>query len=182
MNLTILDSKTADGRSWYLCKANAKEYLSELKIGFYDFAIQRQIVKNQYLDKLFSTIKNKDPISIITLTSSIPLNMTENMAMLDLENVDILDGLQRTFRLWAYLTLANTYENFPTKNSYRDFAKFIKDTYPIFFETNVITTNLIKSLIESGEINSIKDILADYECQATFKNDHLRQIKMTSLV
>jgi hypothetical protein len=42
--------------------------LSLISLHFYNFSIQRKIVKNQYLDTLVSTIKHGDPIPLITLT------------------------------------------------------------------------------------------------------------------
>src|SRR5689334_19852767 len=107
MKLTILDYKQLPDRGWILCRGNLLEYLENLKEDFYKFSIQRKIVKNQYLDTLISTIEQRDPIPIITLTyndKNIKVNVGD-ILNINMQNVEILDGLQRTFRLWAYYTL-----------------------------------------------------------------------------
>lgn len=168
MKLQILDSKKIEHRSWYLSKCNLLVYLENLKEDFYDYAIQRKIVKNQYLDKLYTTIKSGDPIPTITLTyNQTDLdNKDKDLAEIVLDNSEILDGLQRSFRLWAYLTIANEFEISGITN-YREFAKAIKIKNPLFFDSGVISTKLIKHLIESGEITSIKKVLSDYEIYLT---------------
>ncbi|TFD99075.1 hypothetical protein E2605_03060 [Dysgonomonas capnocytophagoides] len=168
MKLHILDSKTIDNRNWYLCKGNLLEYLKELKDDFYDFAIQRKIVKNQYLDKLYTTIKQGDPIPLITLTS--PKNTFENIINneyhINLAEVEILDGLQRSFRLWTYLNVAEAYHQANNPDP-RNFARQIREEKPLFFDTGVISTKLIKSLIESEEINNIQISFSKYDIYFT---------------
>ena len=164
MKTTILESKLIEHRSWYLCKCNLLDYLENLKDDFYDFAIQRKIVKNQYLDKLYSTIKSGDPIPIITLKYDHTKldNVFNNSAEVNLDNTEILDGLQRSFRLWAHLKICEKYETRRHLN-YREFAKELKDDNPLFFNSGVISTKLIKSLIESGEIDNIKPSFSNYD-------------------
>tara|TARA_R110002051_G_scaffold4043_1_gene21380 strand:+ start:18330 stop:19574 length:1245 start_codon:yes stop_codon:yes gene_type:complete len=168
MKLQILDSKKIGHRSWYLSKCNLLEYLENLKDDFYDYAIQRKIVKNQYLDKLYTTIKSGDPIPTITLTynKSDLDNKYKNSADINLDNSEILDGLQRSFRLWAYLKIYNEFEKLEGIN-YRDFAKALKLKNPIFFDSGVISTKLIRYLIESNEIKNIKKVLSNYEIYLT---------------
>ena len=168
MKLTILESKSIEHRSWYLCKCNLLEYLECLKEDFYDYAIQRKIVKNQYLDKLYSTIKSGDPIPTITLTYNQTHldNHTDNTAEINLSNSEILDGLQRSFRLWTYLNIFNKYESF-TNIDFRTFAKELKNDNPLFFDSGVVSTKLLRSLIESGEINNIKTTLSNYDIYLT---------------
>lgn len=36
----------------YVCKANLKDYIASLKPDFYEFEVQRGIVRNSYLDTL----------------------------------------------------------------------------------------------------------------------------------
>jgi hypothetical protein len=168
MKLSVLESKAIEHRSWYLCKCNLLEYLESLKKNFYDYAIQRKIVKNQYLDKLYTTIKSGDPIPTITLTynKSHLDNITGNSAEINLSDSEILDGLQRSFRLWAYLIISNKYKT-SNCNDYRSFAKEIKEENPLFFDSGVISTKLIRSLIETNEINNIKTTLSQYEIYLT---------------
>ncbi len=164
MKVKILDIKTPDDRTWLLCKGNLLEYLTELKEEFYDFAIQRKIVKNQYLDTLLETIIQKDPIPLITLTynqKDFKLDNT-NEINIDISKVEILDGLQRTFRLWSYLKANEIYKS-KKISSPSDFAKKLKEKYPIVFDTGVITLGKIKNKWEAKEIEGITDYYENFE-------------------
>lgn len=164
MELEILKTKTIEHRTWYLCQGNLLNYLDCLKTNFYDFAIQRRIVKNQYLDSLYKTIKSGDPIPMITLTyKHKTLEMKKgNLADIDMEQIEILDGLQRTFRLWAYKILAERY-NGEEDREIIEFAKKLKQENDLFFESGVLSTTLIRSLISKGEIKSIKNVFSDFD-------------------
>ncbi|MCD7900736.1 MAG: hypothetical protein LUH22_12930 [Bacteroides sp.] len=161
MKLTIFEEKRIDNRTWYLCKANLLEYLEGLKPNFYDYAIQRRIVKNQYLDKLYTTIKVGEPIPVITLThKELRLeNDIENKSKIDLHKSEILDGLQRSFRLWSLLTISKKYQG----EDYRKYALKIKETNPLFFDSGVVSTKLIKNLIETSEIYNIENAFRYYD-------------------
>jgi hypothetical protein len=163
MDLIILDKKEIEHRTWYLCKGSLLDYLDGLKTNFYDYAIQRRIVKNQYLDKLYSTIKVGDPIPTITLTYNKKTldEITENKAFIDLYNTEILDGLQRSFRLWSYLTTSQKYSD--NQLDYRTFARELKLSNPLFFDSGVISTTLLRELIESQDILNIPRLFNSYE-------------------
>lgn len=167
MEIKILEKKEIQHRTWYLCKGNLKEYLEELKSEFYDYAIQRRIVKNQYLDKLYSTIQIGDPIPSITLTyKKDKLNEEkEGVATIDLKLVEILDGLQRSFRLWSYLQVSYYYSK--SRTDYRTFAKELKEKNPLFFDSGVISTRLLKDLIETEEIEKISATFESYDIYFT---------------
>ncbi len=168
MNLYILESKKIENRTWYLCKGNLLEYIESLKEDFYKFAIQRKIVKNQYLDGLYTTIQAGDPIPTITLTyaSDSLDNIKNNTASINLENTEILDGLQRTFRLWAYNQIAKEYKSKQVIN-YRDFAKQIKSDNPLFFDSGVISTRMLKAMIDSQEIENIQSVFSKFDIYFT---------------
>ena len=57
MDVFIYDHKDLHDRTWYLAKCNLAEYLRCLKKDFFDFEIQRRIVKNIYLDGILRTIE-----------------------------------------------------------------------------------------------------------------------------
>lgn len=162
----ILESKTINGKPWILCKGKLSDYLNSLKINFYDFAIQRRIVKNQYLDTLFNTIKKGEPIPIITLTyKENEVKIEENRtASFDMDKIEILDGLQRTFRLWSYQNVAEKY-----RPEYADkLLEYVKDlkiepSYELMFESGVISTAIIRELIKTEDINEIKNIFSDFD-------------------
>lgn len=160
MELEILKIKVIEHRTWYLCQGNLLTYLESLKPTFYDFAIQRRIVKNQYLDTLYKTIKAGDPIPMITLTYKNPKLEIETggKAKIDMAKVEILDGLQRTFRLWSYKILSDRYNDEQDK-AIIDFARKLKEENDLFFQSGVLSTTLIRTLIEKGEIKTSKMFL-----------------------
>ena len=162
--LKILDCKTLDDRQWMLCRGNLADYLSSLKKDFYNFSIQRKIVKNQYLDTLVTTIKQGDPIPLITLTYNEKglQPIVGNYVNIDMNNVEILDGLQRTFRLWAHNVLIKEFINRkiiePTA-----FAKEIKSDYPIFFDTGILSLTKVKNFYSDNEFEQIKNAFRDFD-------------------
>jgi len=163
LELEILDDKILPDRSWYLCKAKLLPYLGNLKDSFYEYAIQRRIVKNQYLDALYNTIKIKDPIPIITLTynSTFVIN-DDRTVIIDMNNVEILDGLQRSYRLWAYKFVFDKFHENDGINTL-DFIKLVKEQKPSLFETGVMSSTIIKKFISEGEINHINDRYTDFD-------------------
>ena len=164
MKVEILDFKNPENRTWFLCKGNLLEYLKELKNDFYDYIIQRKIVKNQYLDYLLETIKHKDPIPIITLTYKGALSklVRNEKIVIDFSSIEILDGLQRTFRLWAYLK-ANEVFNKQSFSSPSEFAKKIKEKYNVIFETGVVSLGKIKKSWSKKEFGKIESYFENYD-------------------
>jgi hypothetical protein len=161
--IEILAYKNINDRNWYLCKGNLLEYLSNLKKDFYEFAIQRRIVKNQYLDSLYNTIKSGDPIPVLTLTfSGASLPNKSGTSELNMSNVEILDGLQRTFRLWAYKTLSEKYSGEKDKEIV-SFARKLKDMNPLLFESGVINTSLIRKMVADNEILNIANAFESFD-------------------
>lgn len=162
--LKILDSKTLDDRQWMLCRGNLADYLESLKKDFYNFSIQRKIVKNQYLDTLITTIKQGDPIPLITLTYNEKglQPVVGNDVSIDMNNVEILDGLQRTFRLWAHDVLIKEFEKRKIKEP-TVFAKEIKGKYPIFFDTGILSLTKVKNFYADNEFDKIKKAFKDFD-------------------
>jgi len=178
LNVKVLDKKKLGKHIWVLCKVSLFDYLSMLKEDFYSFAIQRKIVKNQYLDSLYLTVKSGDPIPSITLTNKGQNNIDDSyfdnigaFYNLDMANVEILDGLQRTFRLWGYFQLNKVYQNLKrefTPDLYGKYhidssyiAKELKINSKILFDTGVISHKLINKI--NLEIGELENILNTYE-------------------
>lgn len=163
-SLKVLDHKDLNDREWILCKGSLNDYLNSLKPEFYNFSIQRKIVKNQYLDTLVSTVIDGDPLPMITLTHNSPKSNIQigGDILLDMHNVEILDGLQRTFRLWAHNELVKEYYHSGIADP-AEFAKVIKNKYPIFFDTGIVTYSKIKNLFANNEFESISDAFRDFE-------------------
>ena len=84
-----------------LAKASLWDYIDSLSPDDFEYDIQRGIVKNPYLDSILVSVKNGDPIPPISIVGY-------DIADVDTDSVsrfDILDGLQRTYRLWVYKQL-----------------------------------------------------------------------------
>ena len=101
MRIRIYDSKQLENRTWYLGSGNLYEYLCQLRPNFFLYKIQRRLVTNRYLDGIYQTIEQGEPIPPLTLISPQPLAVDNGYAVINLQNIDILDGLQRTYRLWV---------------------------------------------------------------------------------
>ena len=162
--LKILDCKTLDDRQWMLCRGNLAEYLESLKKDFYNFSIQRKIVKNQYLDTIVTTIKQGDPIPLITLTyNETGLEpIVGDDVNINMDNIEILDGLQRTFRLWAHDILIKEYDKRQIEEP-TTFAKEIKNQFPIFFDTGILSLTKVKKFYSENEFQQIKSAFKDFD-------------------
>ena len=162
MKIEILDEKPIGERHWYLAKGNLLDYLQGLKEDFYDFAIQRRIVKNIYLDTLFETVKSGDPIPIITLTVKNRIKIVnQNKIQLNEEDIEILDGLQRTYRLWAYFVVCTKFLR-NRKIDPKELTAELKKENEKLFETGVLSTKKIIDLFDSKDIEKINQYFANY--------------------
>jgi len=110
MEFTILDKKRIENKQWILCKGNLLEYISTLKRDFSEFQIQRRIVKNGYLDTLLKTITENEPMPTITLMSTRDVHPQDGIVSMSPDDIEILDGLQRSFRLWVFWMLSDMVE------------------------------------------------------------------------
>lgn len=97
METIILD--TLQAQKWWLCKVSLWDYLEAVKPDTaFDFEIQRGIVKNIYLDTILDSIVSGEPFPPLTLLVENP----KIKSSLIIDEFYILDGLQRTYRLWIY--------------------------------------------------------------------------------
>jgi hypothetical protein len=169
MNLTIIDQKDLGEKKWYLCKCNLKEYILSLNEDMFNYEIQRGIVVNKYLDGILSTIKQKEPIPLITLTSNETIIVADNM--FSLTSFDILDGLQRTYRLWLFY---KTYEIAQKIASTDLFQEKIIDSKLLLRELkaldllnpNILSVSQVRYLSQPDSevtINEIDKLYSDYE-------------------
>ncbi|MFD2603473.1 hypothetical protein [Flavobacterium suzhouense] len=169
IKLNILKAKSiGKNKHWLLCEGNLYDYLTSLKTDFYEYAIQRKIVRNDYLDQLFKTVENGEPFPVITLTTQFnhKIKQGENIEF-DPLKVEILDGLQRTFRLWAHIKLFEAY-NKSKNQGHGKTLEFIRefkssDDGGLFFEFGVFKSSYIRKLIEENRIKSIKDVCEKFE-------------------
>lgn len=101
MYVHLLDNKNVGNSQWYLVKVSLVEYLNSLD-DFFDFNVQRGIVTNDFLDKILDSIAKGQPLPPITIVA----NMVDGN---NIGSFHILDGLQRTYRLWLYWRLYQIY-------------------------------------------------------------------------
>ena len=87
-----------------LAKGNLMEYLRGLKDDFFAFSVQRKIVNNAYLDTIYDSVIDGEPLPTITLTYQDDVQEgVGTVNEMDEGQMEILDGLQRTYRLWVIL-------------------------------------------------------------------------------
>ncbi|GGF49163.1 hypothetical protein [Echinicola rosea] len=153
MKFKILREKDfGKGKYWLLAELNLLEYVESLVDDNFNFEVQRKIVKNRYLDGLLFTIELGEPLPNITLAYHEPLSKIEKSSHVNLTDnkLDILDGLQRTYRLWAFWKIytkikTERYENL------KDTILGIKSFYPQFFENGIVDSKFFKSNFPEGK-------------------------------
>lgn len=175
-----------DGRVQYKCVGNLYDYLVQLKQEYCDFSVQRRIVKNTYLDSIYDTIKKFEPIPTITLSSYNSIEEDEgNTFDLDISKCEILDGLQRTFRLKTILMMQNIInENGFT--DYRSLRKWLNENDEIdnyLGSIEFVHTKFLKALFTDGGVETIIDAYHKYEIELTVwtglsEKDLIRQMML----
>lgn len=151
MNITILKEKDLQkGKKWYLAVCNLLEYIESLKDDFFNYDIQRRIVKNSYLDKLWTTIYSGDPLPSITLTA----NIKGDIGNSSVDEFEILDGLQRTFRLWAIKYLDDLTERLNTQDVSVLIEEMRKEENgKRLLDSKVINRSILRKLLNDKNIN-----------------------------
>lgn len=169
MKIQILDIKTVKGKTWILGKGKLMDYLSALRDDFFEFSVQRRIVNNAYLDHIYDSVISGAPFPPITLTYQDKIDCNSHGAIeLDEKKVEILDGLQRTYRLWVILSIKRVIDQTEDK-SLKAIAKTLKEDKEgsIIIQNSFVTPKLIKKLLEIQPDNkSYIDILM--ECYSSF--------------
>lgn len=165
MKIEVLDRKITDGKSWFLGKISLWDYLSAVKPQNFDFEVQRGIVKNRYLDSILQSVDTNEAIPPITITVN-GYKKTDIESCIDIGDgeFNILDGLQRTYRLWLYKTIAEIAK--PQNNLFGGVSYDISDiieklkSCPYYIH-GVISVSQIKALLDSSapiNISRIQDI------------------------
>lgn len=168
MKLKVLDRKDFQaGKSWYLCKANLYEFLTSLKKDFYEFQVQRRIVRNVYLDKLYQTIEDGFPIPPITLCADKIKRVSTDEIELNfrVEKIDIIDGLQRTFRLWIFLELQKIIEA-NNLNGIKELIEYLKnkdENGQYILSLDFINVSYLKTFFNKEEIDKRLGAYHDYD-------------------
>lgn len=100
MKAKILDERSEGEATCYLCRVSLDVYVGALPDDYQTYDIQREIVRNVYLDHLVDTILARHHIPSITLVVPDGCHTTRHDYLV-VRNFRILDGLQRTYRLKA---------------------------------------------------------------------------------
>lgn len=130
METIILD--TLQAQNWWLCKVSLWDYLEAVKPSTaFDFEIQRGIVKNIYLDTILDSIVVGEPFPPLTLLVENPKIESSSLII---DDFYILDGLQRTYRLWIYrqiIDMAKAKDLFgPSWRSLHDVISEMRQRFP----------------------------------------------------
>lgn len=166
MNITILREKgLQNGKKWYLAVCNLLEFIESLKDEFFNYDIQRRIVKNSYLDKLWTTISSGDPLPSITLTANVKEEVKKGIDNSRIDEFEILDGLQRSFRLWAIKYLDDLLKRMHTKDISVLIEEMRKDKNgKRLLESKVINRSIFRKLLTDDKVN-IENLMKCYAQQ-----------------
>lgn len=160
MNIRIYDQKQIEktGNIWYIGAGNLYEYLVSLRSDFFDYKIQRRLVANKYLDSLYKTIEQGEPIPAVTLITDKPLTASEGKAVVDMKSMDILDGLQRTYRLWVIFKLGHLADELSEK-SFDGILSYIKQHEPELLELDFVNIRFLRLMAEPRNTGIYLDYL-----------------------
>lgn len=162
MNATLLKHKSLqNGKSWYLATCNLLDYLQSITPDAFDYDIQRRIVKNSFLDKLWESVISEEPFPAITITVH---EAHEKHGILTIDDYDILDGLQRTFRLWSIVYLHGIVE----QNNVRDVKEIINKmkedkTGNRILESGIMSRTIIRKLLDQESKVELHKIIDAYK-------------------
>lgn len=166
MKIEILDKKQiANQQSWFLGKISLWDYLSAVEPDNYEFEIQRGIVKNRYLDSILDSIYKKEVIPPITITTN-EFELADDNKFLIINNgkFNILDGLQRTYRLWLYkeiADIASSNRNLFDEYDINSIVSKLKDNK--YYYPGVIPIIQIKELLNTDKDINVSKISQIYE-------------------
>lgn len=166
MDFYLFDSKILKTGNWYLCKCNLYEYLTNLGTDFFGFQVQRRIVKNIYLDGLYNTIISGDPIPAFTITAD-KVSINGATLKIDMKKANILDGLQRSFRLWAILEFHKIAEE-KGINTPKDFIKHMKEQGEfgeMVLGLDFVSSAFLKKVLDSDKYDNIIKAYQKFDIQ-----------------
>ena len=157
MELKIIDKN--EKAKWYLGKISLWDYLEALDAKSFEYNIQRGIVRNQYLDTILKSIAENNvlqPFSIVTRQAKLDDNTASFLSF------DILDGLQRTFRLWIYKNISS----YSVKNNIIDAKEaLVNIRKQMEVDSQVISIPQIKALFsKKSKINiwNLREVYSNY--------------------
>lgn len=166
MELRLFDIRNvSDSKSYILANCNLYNYLSELSPEAFNFEVQRRIVENKYLDTIAESVKNGIPFPAITLTCDRNPSSFQNN-ILDVSKCEILDGLQRTYRLWILYIIHKLITDHPTCD-YNEIHKIIIEhrDYKDFVVPSIIKRSTLRNLMDNqnAELSAVIESFKRYE-------------------
>ena len=156
MELKTLDTK----QGWQLVKVSLLDYIESLTEENFNYDIQRGIVPNAFLDTILEAINNKTPLPPISIVTK---NINTNSGKSFIDDFNILDGLQRTFRLWIYYRLA-TLALQKNSDDYRTITQEFRKTCDCY--TMAVSPRQVRKLFKhESEVNiwNLQDKYAEYD-------------------
>ena len=164
MRIKVLDN--SEDYHWVLSKVSLWDYLSCLTQDDFDYDIQRGIVINPYLDSILNSVYNGNPLPPFSLVA-LDFNKTKDSDMATINHINILDGLQRTYRLWLYKKIAEMALIQKTKN-YQNVTNKLKILFPDY--SKIISPRQIRQLFveknndDNGSVNvwNLESIFKEY--------------------
>ena len=167
MIITVLDSKKLQESSWFLGKITLWDYLSSVSKEKFDFDVQRGIVKNKYLDNILQSIQRQEPIPPITITSH-TFELKESNIVINDNSFNILDGLQRTYRLWLYKQISIIAHETSREDLFGHSVYSISDILSRLKESDyyipgVLSVSFIKNLLDNKSTVNVSTIQELYK-------------------
>ena len=146
----------------YLSKIALKDYVTGLPENYKDYDVQREIVKNTYLDDLITTVLDKNHIPhIVLIVDDGDYSVRKNK--ITVSYFKILDGLQRTYRLKTILdTLYLFKKEIDNSKNIFDLTRLdISKQYKDRLEKINSNSSILYKIIE--HFKNLKDIIKEYE-------------------
>lgn len=138
---------------WILGKVSLLEYLERMTTESFNYIIQRGIVTNKYLDSIMEAVSTNSPLPPISLIAN--GDIKEDTVDVVIDEFNILDGLQRTYRLWAYLRLAMLSSEHPNED-YRRISDRLRKEEPYF--SKALSPRQVRMLFKDESAVNIKNL------------------------
>lgn len=154
MTIQILDRKD---NNWVLGKVTLLDYLESLTRDSFHYIIQRGIVTNRYLDSILEAVNTGSPLPPISLIAT--GNLPQDVRDIEINDFNILDGLQRTYRLWVYLRLATLAIEHPDID-YRQISDLLRKEEPTF--SKAVFPRQIRALFKKDSAVNVQNLRQKY--------------------
>lgn len=143
--------------SWILGKVSLLDYIESLTEDNFSYEIQRGIVINRYLDTILDAISQCQPLPPISLVTKSKEPLTQQNFLTEF---NILDGLQRTFRLWIYYKLAEI-ANEKATSDYKVVTKILKEK--CFSYTIAVSPRQVRKLFDKQNNINVWNLKEKYQ-------------------